>query len=296
MFDATYTMVTPSTGRRCRPTAFVQSAGMGHVGKWKECIRVDDGEGVPGIAIGHWLKEAKRKGLKRNGGRPLAAKATAASPAGSDALGVAASPDPEASPAGEQQANVQSPASSERATDAEISPNEKAAESQAGVKQTFKHVSSPVGLKVCLIVAEHAVSSLLHLATKVHVAALVTSYWLYALQGPLCTQSMMRALFLNRIQLASQGMLPLSVFMSIHQYVCLYVDSSPHAMSDCLTLHLIQCPAVCPSVCAYMAGSSTGKVSQPYSTNVNTIAYCIVMHCYVLYCNVMHHSVSYQSD
>jgi len=150
VFDATYTMIMPSFGKRCRPSVFVQSAGMGHVGKWKETIKVDDGEGVPGIAIGHWLKEAKRNGLKRNGGRPQAAKANAASPEGSDALGVAMSADPEASPSGEQQANVKSPASSERATDAEISPNEKAAESQAGPKQFFKHVSSLVGLKCVL--------------------------------------------------------------------------------------------------------------------------------------------------
>jgi hypothetical protein len=147
VFDATYTMVTPSTGKRCRPTVFVQSAGMGHVGKWKETIRVDDDEGVPGIAIGQWLKEAKRNGLKRNGGRPQAAKATAASTEGPDAVNVAASADPETSPSGEQQANVKSPASSERATDAEISPTEKAAESQAGAKQLFKHVSGPVGLQ-----------------------------------------------------------------------------------------------------------------------------------------------------
>ncbi len=147
VFDATYTMVTPSTGKRCRPTIFVQSAGMGHIGKWKDTIRVDDDEGVPGTAIGHWLKEAKRNGLKRNGGRPQAAKATAASPEGSDALGVAASADPETSPSGGQQANVKSPATSERATDAEISPNGEAAESQAGAKQIFKHVSSPAGLQ-----------------------------------------------------------------------------------------------------------------------------------------------------
>jgi len=149
VFDATYTMVMPSTGKRCRPSVFVQSAGMGHVGKWKETIKVDDGEGVPGIAIGCWLKEAKRSGLKRNGGRPKlnkAAKAGAASPEGSDALDVAMSADSEASPSGDQQAHVKSPASSERAPDAESSPNEKAAETQAGAKQLFKHVSSPAGL------------------------------------------------------------------------------------------------------------------------------------------------------
>ncbi len=147
VFDATYTMVTPSTGKRCRPTVFVQSAGMGHIGKWKETIKVDGGEGVPGIAIGQWLKEAKCNGLKRNSGRPRAAKATAATPEGSDALGVAASAEPEASPSVHQQANVKSPASSERATDAEMPPNGEAAEKQAGAKQIFKHVSSPACLK-----------------------------------------------------------------------------------------------------------------------------------------------------
>ncbi|KAL0020687.1 hypothetical protein WJX77_000534 [Trebouxia sp. C0004] len=139
VFDAPYTMVTPSTGKRCRPSVFVQSAGMGHVGKWKETIKVDDGEGVPGIAIGCWLKEAKRNGLKQIGGRPQAAIAKAASPEGSDALVVAALADSEASPPGDQQANVKSPASSERATDAGISHNAKAAESQAGAQQLFKH-------------------------------------------------------------------------------------------------------------------------------------------------------------
>jgi len=147
VFDATYTMVTPLTGKRCRPTVFVQSAGMGHIGKWKETIRVEDDEGVPGTAIGHWLKEAKRNGLKRDGGRPQAAKATAAYPEGSDAVNVAMSADPEASPSDEQQANVKSPASSGRATDAEISPNGAAAERQAGVKQLFKHVSGPVDIQ-----------------------------------------------------------------------------------------------------------------------------------------------------
>ncbi|KAA6426290.1 MAG: hypothetical protein FRX49_03401 [Trebouxia sp. A1-2] len=143
MFDAAYTMVMPSTGKRCRPSVFVQSAGMGHVGKWQEIIRVDDGEGVPGIAIGHWLKEAKRNGLKRTGGRPQAAKATAASPKEADPLDVAISAYPEASPSGQQQANVKSPAGSERATDAETSPNKKAAESQAGTKNLFKHKHKP---------------------------------------------------------------------------------------------------------------------------------------------------------
>ncbi|KAL0023706.1 hypothetical protein WJX79_005184 [Trebouxia sp. C0005] len=121
----------------------LESAGMGHVGKWQEIIRVDDGEGVPGIAIGHWLKEAKRNGLKRTGGRPQAAKATAASPKEADPLDVAISAYPEASPSGQQQANVKSPAGSERATDAETSPNKKAAESQAGTKNLFKHKHKP---------------------------------------------------------------------------------------------------------------------------------------------------------
>ena len=59
-------------------------------------------------------------------------------------MNVAMSADPEASPSDEQQANVKSPASSGRATDGGISPNGEAAESQAGVKQLFKHVSGSV--------------------------------------------------------------------------------------------------------------------------------------------------------
>lgn len=251
MFDAAYTMVMPSTGKRCRPSVFVQSAGMGHVGKWQEIIRVDDGEGVPGIAIGHWLKEAKRNGLKRTGGRPQAAKATAASPKEADPLDVAISAYPEASPSGQQQANVKSPAGSERATDAETSPNKKAAESQAGTKNLFKHVSDSVGLK-CVLSLQNMQSAHCCILQPCLCGCIDHLTMDVGISGSSSTPSMMCVCCLYRTQPANQAMLALFVCMSVHQYVCLCVNPSTRhvCLSDSVS-HQVPC---CLSLCVYIHG------------------------------------------
>lgn len=76
VFDAMCTMVLPLNGKRCRPSVFEAAAGRGAAKKWKESIKVDDGDGTPGITIGHWLKQAKLNGLKRPSGRSQKGKAS----------------------------------------------------------------------------------------------------------------------------------------------------------------------------------------------------------------------------
>ena len=61
VFNAACTMVKPLIGSECRPHKFEERAGKGHMKKWKVTIKVDEGNGVPGIAIGLWLIDLKRK-------------------------------------------------------------------------------------------------------------------------------------------------------------------------------------------------------------------------------------------
>ena len=61
VFNAARTMVKPLIGSECRPHKFEERAGKGHMKKWKVTIKVDEGNGVPGVAIGLWLIDLKRK-------------------------------------------------------------------------------------------------------------------------------------------------------------------------------------------------------------------------------------------
>lgn len=148
VFDGTCTMVLPLNGKRCRPSVFEASAGKGAAKKWRESIRVDEGDGTPGIAIGVWLKQAKLNGLKPRGGHPRIGKASPSDVAAPDLAGNQATP--EASAHDEEE-----PAGAVATVDPGNTRHTEQGNGGKGNlkgKQPLKHVSSNPNLE-CLVTA-----------------------------------------------------------------------------------------------------------------------------------------------